>query len=64
MADINYPCFIARLDGRGHWYWTYYLHEDEAIASSEKRYLDKHDCERSIRQVQDAEPGPIYFFGL
>lgn len=64
MAEITYPCFIARLDGRGRWYWTYYTREDEAVASSTERYVEREACEQSVRQVKESLPRPVFFLGL
>lgn len=64
MADITYPCFIARLDGRGKWHWTYYVREDEAVACSREGHIKKEDCERTIRQIKDAPPSAVYFMGI
>ena len=64
MADIAYPCFIARLDGRGRWHWTYYVREDEAIARSKEGYVQKEDCERSIRQIQESPVHAVHFIGM
>jgi len=64
MTAITYPCFIARPDGRGRWYWTYYVREDEPIAYSKEKYVDRRDCEESVRRVQESLSRPVFFLGL
>ncbi|MFA7504307.1 MAG: hypothetical protein WCZ28_06375 [Burkholderiaceae bacterium] len=64
MTAITYPCFIARPDGRGRWYWTYYVREDEPVAYSTAKYADRRDCEASVRQVQDSLERPVFFLSL
>lgn len=64
MTAITYPCFIARPDGRGRWYWTYYVREGKPIADSKEAFFDRRDCEESIRQVQQSLASPVFFFGL
>ena len=61
MADIAYPCFIARVDGRGRWHWTYYLRQDEPVARSKEGYTRKEDCEQAILDIQDSRKRPVYF---
>lgn len=64
MTANTYPCFIARPDGRGRWYWTYYFRENEPIACSKEAYFDRRDCEESVRRVQESMAHPVFFFGL
>lgn len=64
MTAITYPCFIARPDGRGRWYWTYFIREDEPVAFSKDKYADRRECEESVRQVKESFERPVYFLNL
>jgi uncharacterized protein YegP (UPF0339 family) len=61
MVDVTYPCYIQRKDTQGLWYWIYYARNGTAIARSSESYVNRSDCEHSIRLVQASTTDPIFY---
>ena len=63
MANRKYPCYIQKKDNRGQWYWIYYAKNYEEISRSSESYINKVDCENSIRLMKESANSPTYTEG-
>ena len=62
MADVTYPCYKQRKDGRGQWYWIYHARNGEEIARSSESYINRSDCTRGIELVKNSKNDPVFFY--
>jgi len=60
MAEITYPCYWAKKDKGGQWYWIYYAANREAIARSSESYIRRADCDHSISIMQASSSSPVF----
>ncbi len=52
MAQVTYPCYWEKKDNSGNWYWIYYASNGKAIARSSESYVNKVDCDHSIKLLK------------
>lgn len=62
MAEVTYPCYIQRKDGKGQWYWVYYAKNKEPIARSSESYVNRSDCTHSINLVKASSSDPLFYY--
>jgi uncharacterized protein YegP (UPF0339 family) len=61
MADVTYPCYRAKKDAKGQWYWIYYAKNREEIARSSESYVKRDDCTHSITLMQQSATSPVFY---
>lgn len=61
MANVTYPCYWQKKDASGQWYWIYYASNAKAIARSSESYINRSDCENSIRLLKNSAGADIYY---